>query len=207
MFKGIESINDLEDYMVLGYFESIKGVFYAKMGVAGWFELGNVAQHRELSSAASKMAKEFGDEDSALALSHLQPEMVENLKEDAITAAVLSAWAVFEQIIKDLPNPDYADTGTMFNADFYRNIFGFTNQEKKELEFFYHLRNAIVHYNGAYHAYRQVDLTYEGEHFKSAGHFGEKMIVSPKIAHKIVCDLEKYAIKAWSNSAAQSGRA
>ncbi len=207
MFEDVENINDLQDYMILGYFETIKGVFYTKMGSVGWFESGNIEQHKELSSAASHMAKEFGDEESARILSNTQPEMVDNLKEDAITAVVLSAWSVFEQVIKDLPNPDYANATTMFSANFNRGIFAFSAQEKKELEFFYHLRNAIVHYNGAYHAYRQVDLTYEGMPFKSAGHFGEKIVISPKIAHRIVCDLEKHTLKAWAKAAGASGRA
>lgn len=194
-----ESVNGLTCDKVLGYFETMKSCFYVKMGMILWFEGGNIEKHRDLSSVSAAMAGQFNDELAAKVLQSITPEVVANLKEDAITALVMSGWSVFEQVIKDLTVPDYAMQTTMLQADFHNGILGFTQNERDEIALFYHLRNAIAHYNGAYHAYRTVDITYEGQHFKSDGHFGQKIIVSPKLAMQMISDLEKYAMKAWTH--------
>jgi hypothetical protein len=195
----VEKVTNLTSDMVLGYFETMKSCFYVKLGVIAWFEGGDVAKHRELSSIAAEAASAFNDELAVKVLASIRPEVVENLKEDAITALLMSGWAVFEQVIKDLTVPDYATQPHLLQADFHNGILGFTQTERAEIALFYHIRNAIAHYNGAYHAYRTVDVAYGGRHFKSDGHFGEKIDVSIRLAVQIVDDLEKYALKAWSH--------
>lgn len=194
-----EKITNLTSDMVLGYFETLKSCFYVKMGVLYWFQSGDIGKHRDLSSVASILAQEFNDDLAAKVLNSITSEVVENFKEDAVTALMLSAWTVFEQVIKDLTVPDYATQPNLLQADYHNGILGFTQLERKEIDLFYHMRNAIAHYNGAYHAYRTVDTTYKGQHFKSDGHIGEKIVISPRLAMNIANDLEKYAMKAWSH--------
>lgn len=194
-----EMTTNLTSDMVLGYFETLKSCFYVKLGMMLWFEAGNVEKHRALSDVASIVAGEFSDELAAKVLRSITPEVVENLKEDAVTALILSGWTVFEQMIKDITSPNYATQSNLLQADFHNGLLGFTQHERDEIALFYHIRNAIAHYNGAYHAYRTVDTTYKGQHFKSVGHFGEKIIVSPRLAMNIINDLERYAMKAWSH--------
>lgn len=196
---GPEMTTNLTSTMVLGYFESLKSCFYVKLGIQLWFERGDVEKHRAISCVASTIASSFNDDFAAKVLASLTNEVVTNLREDAVTALVLSAWTVFEQVIKDLTVPNYATQPDLLQADFHNRILGFTQTERDEISLFYHVRNAIVHYNGAYHAYRKVDVTYARIQFKSEGHFGEKINVTPKIAMQIVDDLQKYAMKAWSH--------
>ena len=200
---AVETINDLNDTDILGYYESLRGNFCYKCGMVVGLSADNLLGsifHQTLSSFIEEFnSQSFNTPIVVEAFEQKNPETIENLKEDAVTALVVGSWSCFEQIIKDLPNPNYAEDPNSQNADFYRQIFGFSQQEKNEIEFFYHLRNAIVHYNGAYHAYKKVDLLYHGSPFKSDGQIGEKIIVSPKLAYEISIDLEKYAMKAWSN--------
>ncbi|WP_331285799.1 MULTISPECIES: hypothetical protein [Methylobacteriaceae] len=199
--SGVEKVTDLTSEKVLGYFETVKSVFYVKMAMINWFYSGDVVKHRALSAAAAEMAGNFGDDFMQRGLNNITEEVVENLKEDATTALIVSSWSVFEQIIKDLTVPDYSTHPSMLQADYHNGILGYSQGERAEIGLFYHLRNAIVHYNGAFHAYRTVDITYAGTHFKSEGHFGEKIVVSPKLAMSICDDLQKYAMKAWSHLA------
>jgi hypothetical protein len=197
--SNTENILSLTSEMVLGYFESLKSCFYVKLGMILWFDAGSVEKHRDLSTVASAVAAELEDELATKVLSSIQPEVVANLKEDAVTGLILSGWAVFEQVIKDLTVPDYANQSTMLQADFNNGILGFSQSERDEIALFYHLRNAIAHYNGAYHAYRTVDITYRGKHFTSNGHFGEKIELTPKLSIHIIEDLQRYAMKAWTH--------
>jgi hypothetical protein len=206
LMPQVEKVTQLESHHVLGYFENMRSAFFLKMGVLAQFHIGNIEQHRVLSKAAAEMATELGDEHCARFLSSINEEIVENLKEDTVGSLIVSAWTVFELIIKDVVTPDYANSPRLLQADYKRKIFGFTAREKKELDLFYHIRNAALHYNGAYHAYRKVDIHYEGQHFLSDGHIGEKIIVSPKVALKIVEDLQRYTMQAWSKCAQPAGR-
>ena len=86
----------------------------------------------------------------------------------------------------------------VLNAHFERNVFGFTKDEKADLEFFQYLRHAIMHYNGAYYAHRSIDHEYKGKRYESKGHCGEKMVSSVKTAWAILLDIERYSLKAWN---------
>jgi hypothetical protein len=206
MSEPPETINQLESHDVVGYFESLRSVFFVKMGTLMMFEGGDLQQHKAISSAAAAMAREMGSDHLARGLAAIGQEVVENIKEDAVTGLHLSAWSIFEQVIKDVVTPDYATQDKLLQADYNRAIFGFSQRERDEIGIFYHFRNAIMHYNGAYHAYRKVDIHYEGRHFLSDGHFGEKIVISPKLALKMADDLERYTMQAWSKVAQPSGR-
>ena len=68
------------------------------------------------------------------------------------------------------------------------------------MDFFYYVRNAYCHYNGAYYAYKELDLVYQGFHFISKGHEGQKIeIRDVKMAYQIHLDIEQLVIKAWGN--------
>jgi hypothetical protein len=202
----IETIRGFQSQDVVGYFETLRSAFYTKMATILLFEEGNLRHHKELSVAASTIAREMGDQFQSRALSKITPEVVENLKDDAVTGIVLDSWSVFELIIKDVVSPDYFLRTDLLQADFKRSVFGFTPTEQSEIGLFYHIRNAAMHYNGAYHTYRTVDIHYQGQHFLSAGHEGEKIVISPKLALQIATDLEKYSAQAWSKVAQTTGR-
>jgi hypothetical protein len=200
----VENIDALDEIKILGYFETIRSVFLAKLAMLVALKdpdpnVRNLFQALIVRSAEA-VTEELGDLPALQALRNQNPEIVLNLHEDTITAILLSSWAVFEQIIKDIPNPNYSRIPSSINADFRRRKFGFTNKEKDTIAVFYHIRNAIMRYNGAYHAYKMVDHTYHGTHFKSAGHIGEKIIVSVDVAYQTCKDLETYSMKAWTNA-------
>ena len=117
-----------------------------------------------------------------------------------VTSLLTSSWNVFEQITKDLTKANYATQTDELSVCYQNNKFQFNSHEKKDIELFYYIRNAIHHYNGAYNAAKDIDHRYAGMDFKSLGHYGEKMDVSIELAWKITRDLSRYTIKAWSNA-------
>ncbi len=123
-----------------------------------------------------------------------------NFQEDITTTLLISSWIVFELIIKDLTKKDYALTTDDISTDYKKNIFGLSEREKKNLDLFYYIRNAIVHYNGAYYAYREIDHTYEGFRYFSKGQEGTKIFIpNNQVAFKMHLDIEDYTYKAWDN--------
>jgi hypothetical protein len=198
-----ESIDDLDEAMVLGYFESIKGVYITK-----WVMLWNLttADHERFDQAklqpvvthAVQALYPFEQCYNALA-NPANEHLVANIVDDVITTGVISAWCVFEQLIKNLPIPNYAHHPEQLNASYQRNAFGLNKAEKDNLDLFYYVRNAIVHYNGAYFATTAINHTYNGQNFASVGHEGEKIDVSETTAWRMICDIEQYSIKAWAN--------
>ena len=81
-----------------------------------------------------------------------------------------------------------------------RAAFSSSQNTKNDLEFFYYIRNAALHYNGAYYAAKSISHRYKGKDFISADHVGEKIEASIKLAWDIATDLEKYSLKAWRNA-------
>ena len=142
---------------------------------------------------------QFAHEPAYTALLNGNQEMVDNYKEDIATSAILGAWSVFEQLTKDLPNPNYSHNPDDASVNYQRNDFGLAEAEKRVLDVIYYVRNAIVHYNGAYYAYRDIDRHYARQHFLSGGHHGEKIEISPALAWRMICDVEAFTIKAWTN--------
>jgi hypothetical protein len=198
--SSVERIDNLDETMVLGYFESIKSVFLLKSALLWGLESTELRDefYTLVLRSAAAVAEEFGDSLGFKALQMRNPEARENLKEDIMTGTLLSAWVVFEQITREVPNPSYASDEAVLTAGFERNVFGFTKDEKADLEFFQYLRHGVMHYNGAYYAYRSIDHTYNGKRYESKGHFGEKMVSSLETAWAILLDIEKYSLKAWN---------
>lgn len=200
-----ETINDLDEVKLLGYFETIKGTFQTK-----WVFLihfmdaeGKLAPARFKTTVLDDLLPTFDFELGIAALKKGNQEVIDNYRDDIVTSAIIGAWSVFEQLTKDLPNPQYAANPDDSSVNYSRNDFGLADAEKRALDVIYYVRNAIVHYNGAYYAYRDIDRHYGGTHFESAGHYGEKLSISPTLAWRMVRDLEAFAIKAWKNYKAQ----
>ncbi len=133
------------------------------------------------------------------------PELFLNLQEDIVNSAVLGAWFVFEMVVKVLRNADFATATTKTDINYTDNRFAFDAREKKDLDFFYYLRNAIAHANGAFTAVHAVNHWYDGEQFDSGGKEGQKMIVKTTTAFRIINDLQKLTMKAWTNWQAWHG--
>ena len=132
----IETIKNLDEPKILGYFETIRSVFLMKCAVYLLLEQVRDSEaakifHALLSRTAGQLTDHFGDTPTLKALQQANPEVIENLKEDITTTVVLSSWAVFEQIIKDMPNPNYADDPTAYNADFSGRNSGLRKMKKR----------------------------------------------------------------------------
>ena len=200
-----ETIDDLDEAKVLGYFETIRSVFVTKLILLGShtrkLERGSVIESHSLRSDILSEAQKLFPAETTLfqALKQENVEVWLNAFEDVPTAAILGSWNVFEEVIKHLASPNYARDAERATVDYHRNLFGLSEAEKDDLDFIYYLRNAIVHYNGAYYTEKKLDHTYKGVRFVSDGHAGEKIVASPKIAYEICLDLEKLAMKAWAN--------
>ncbi|MCH7590101.1 hypothetical protein IIB34_03590, partial [PVC group bacterium] len=112
----------------------------------------------------------------------------------------ITAWMVIEQIIKDFCVKNYACSSDDLSLDYNKNIFGFSKRGKKDLDFFYYIRNSLVHYNGAYFAYKSINHVYNGRRFISNGNEGNKIELTYPIVFTICKDIEKYSMKVWNNA-------
>lgn len=200
----IEEINNLDEAKLLGYFESIKGVFLLKFIFLVSF-LKEEDGRRFIDSAklpddaVTSIKSIFDDPVFYKALSKGNEELYINYFEDMFTVLFTSSWNIFEQITKDLAKPNYAAQADELSVCYQNNKFQFEAREKKDIELFYYIRNAIHHYNGAYYAAKEIDHRYASSDFKSSGHHGEKIVVKIPVAWQIACDLELYTMKAWNN--------
>ena len=181
---NIEKITSLDDLKALGYFETIRSVFFTKLLL-----MTNHTDGQKLIINVERKALKKGNN-----------ELMLNFQEDIITTLFISSWIIFELIIKDLTKNDYALTTDDISADYKKNVYGLSVIEKKNLDLFYYIRNAIVHYNGAYYSCREIDYTYEGFKYFSKGHEGTKIFIpNTEVAFKMHLDIEDYAYKAWDN--------
>lgn len=201
---AIEEINNLDAAKLLGYFESIKGVFLLKFIFLASF-LKEEDGRRFIDSAKlpddaiTSIKSIFDDPLFYKSLDKGNEELYLNYLEDMITALVTSSWNVFEQITKDLAKPNYAAQTDELSVCYQNRKYQFNAREKKDIELFYYIRNSIHHYNGAYYAAKEIDHQYAGSDFKSSGHHGEKIEVKIPVAWQIACDLERHTMKAWNN--------
>ena len=200
-----ESINNLDEAGLLGYFESIKSNFLTKLILlASIIEEKGGVQKLSLPFDASKVITDIkGYIDNPVFFSAIEKgneDIFLNLQEDLVSGAVIQSWSVFEQILKMLESGNYASSPESSSVNYQRGVYQFTSREKKDLQLFYYIRNAVVHYNGAYYSYRSIDHRYNGTDFKSQGSEGEKIVMSPVTGYKLIEDLERYATKAWQNA-------
>ncbi len=99
-----------------------------------------------------------------------------------------------------MTSKDYSEKENDISLDYKSNRFGFSKNEKDDLNLFYYIRNSFVHYNGAYHKYKKIHHTYEGQTFSSDGHEGEQIEINNlQIAYKMHLDMQRLAKKAWTN--------
>lgn len=201
LFGPGETVNDLTEVKLLGYFETVKGNFILKLVFLLHFTdaNGKLLANKLEQDKIDAVKADFPFDLVYTAIQNGNKELVANYLEDIVTSALISAWSVFEQLIKDLPTPGYAlGTGDL-SADYSRGMFALSQDEKRNLELFYYIRNAIVHYNGGYYAYKNIDRHYRGVHYHSVGHYGSKIVVNAKLAWAIILDTEQYALKCWTN--------
>lgn len=154
----------------------------------------------ELAEVIPELEAQFDEPLFFKALKLGNEELILNYLEDIITSAVSGSWNVFEQIIKTLTYGEYTEETQQMSVNYESGKFQFTKREKKDIELFYYLRNAMAHYNGAYYSYRDIDHRYKGWDFKSESNIGNKIIISPKAVYEIICDLESYSMRAWNNA-------
>jgi hypothetical protein len=196
----IEKVTCLDELKALEYFETIRSVFFTKMLI-----LANHTDGQKLLIDVNDDVKDvFIDYDDFTqflkALKRGNNELLLNFQDDIVTSLLIGSWIIFELIIKDLTKKDYTLIKDDISVDYRKNVFGLSNREKKDLDLFYYIRNAIVHYNGAYFSYREIDHVYCGNRYKSIGQEGSKIFIpSTSIAFKMHLDIEKYTYKAWDN--------
>jgi hypothetical protein len=211
MEEAIETIRDLDEAKILGYFETLRSAFIVKCAWLGGTSGQDASGQNVLRAAAfpddllCKLEPVFADPPTYASIRGETPELFMNLREDIINSAVLGAWFVFEAVVKVLRNTDFVSATTKTDINYTDNRFAFVAREKKDLEFFYYLRNAIAHANGAFTAVKAVNHWYDGQHFVSGGKEGQKVILNTTTAFKIINDLQKLTMKAWTNWQAWHG--
>jgi len=97
--RAAERIDNLDEAMVIGYFESIKSVFLLKSALLWGLESDELQDefYGLVLRSADEVAKDFGEPLWLKALQKRNWQVRENLKEDIMTGTLLSAWAVFER--------------------------------------------------------------------------------------------------------------
>lgn len=199
-----ETINNLDEASLLGYFESITGVFLTKLilvaSITKQINGKNTLSFPFNADILINEIKPTFDEDIFFsALEQGNAEIISNLTEDVITSALICSWGVFELTLKTLESGNYFNLPDNKPVNYAKGIYKFSKTEKKNIELFYYFRNAIVHYNGAYYSYRSIGHQYCGQKFQSNGNEGEKIKISPKIVYSIIKDLGRYSAKAWDS--------
>ncbi|MBI5216265.1 MAG: hypothetical protein HY960_10980 [Ignavibacteriae bacterium] len=200
-----ETVDNLDEAKILGYFEVIRGTFLTKilqfLMIHGEKDSHPIIARSKIpNDVIAQVKHEFGNEKLFFQALELEnEELYHNLMEDILTSILVGSWITFEQIAKDIPNPNYSHNADDQSLDYKRGDFGFSKTEKDNLDLFYYIRNSIQHHNGAYFASREVNAKYNEQVFQSIGHIGEKMIISLQTAYKICLDLERLSCKAWSN--------
>lgn len=202
----IETIDDLDEVKILGYFETIQGTFLLKLcllgtvlkTVRGVMRLDPSIIDRGVLAALKKHYP--GESTFFRALDRGNPELRMNLHEDIVSSLHIQSWIVFEQIIRHLSFPNYAHDPKERSLSYKRSIFEFSSREKKDLDLFYYLRNSLLHYNGAYYASKDIRHRYNGLDFNSKGNEGIKMPANIDTVWLMSKDLERLACQAWTKT-------
>lgn len=196
----IEKVTSIDELKALGYFETIRSVLFTKLILLTNHTDGEkliIDVKNDVSNELEKLS-DFPQFMKALKRGNI--ELLLNFQEDIITSLLITSWVVFELIIKNLSKNDYALTKDDISVNYHRKIFGLSNSQKKDLDLFYYIRNAIVHYNGAYYSYKEIDHVYNGHRYFTKGQEGMKICLPDwDVAFKMHLDIEKYAYKSWDN--------
>ena len=200
--KKTEVITSLDEAKIIGYFETVKSNFYLQtmFEALAFNEKGQfiIKCPEDIYKIMKINFSEF--ERFVKYLYHGNGAIRDNFHDLILTDLIINSWIIFEMIIKDLANKDYSLINSDQSVNYNSNSLGFSDNEKKDIDLFYYIRNAFSHYNGAYYAYKNIDHVYNGVHFISKGNEGKKIhIPDLKFAYKIHIDIEKLIIKGWGN--------
>lgn len=203
-----ETVTSLDETKVLGYFETLKSLFLLKILLLlnhlspGSKTLDPASFH---SDSIRELENSYKDH-TFNALRARSDTLVPNLLDDIGSSALIGAWIVFELVIKDRTKKDYSLHADDLSADYRKKIFGLTDREKKDLDLFYYIRNAIVHYNGAYYKDKEISHTFAGRKFSSVGNEGKKIESGLEVVWQVVLRIEELALKAWTASQVPRGK-
>lgn len=205
----MELVTNIDENKIDRYFESIRSVFYTKLvSEILLFDdkgRGKLCMPNDVFNCFEKTFKDF--KAYTLHLYNGDGAIRDNFHDNMLSSIIIDSWVVFELIIKDLTQKDYSKNENDISMDYKAKKFGFSKNEKANLDLFYYIRNSYVHYNGAFHASKKIDHTYEGIHFVSEDHEGEQIeIKNVTIAYKMHLDMNEYAKKAWRNSKSLNSR-
>ncbi|MBO4859188.1 MAG: hypothetical protein J5527_11830 [Treponema sp.] len=198
----MEKVTDLTEKKIDGYFDTIKTVFFTQLETESLlFNSSGQAILKLDSNTYNTYKNTFTDFEKFDKYFHQGDGTVRNNFHDSIISnIIINSWVIFELIIKDLTSKDYSEKQNDISMDYKSNKFGFSKDEKSDLDLFYYIRNSFVHYNGAYHKYKKIKHTYEGQLFSSENHEGEQIEINNLIiAYKMHLDMQKMAKKAWTN--------
>ena len=205
----LETIANLDEVNILGYFESLNSIFITKFALIsahGKNDFGNkYIDPINIDEALKEVEKLFPHKTVYKSIRNKNEEIFLNLMDEFNTSILTGCWIVFELIVKSLIDEDYYLSTEDTTANFENSKFAFSKAEKKDLRLFYYLRNALVHYNGCYFKYRSIDHTFLGERFNSVGNEGNKIIIKIKTLWGILKRMEELSIKAWDSYRKLSG--
>lgn len=190
---------------VKGYYRHVRGVFLTKflLALKMSVETDNppAFESRKFSEEIfTEFQKQFPNEGEFLeGFRQNNPKIFLMFQIEHSDSAFLMSWIVFEYCTKYVRKPDYflSDEGTDMN--YKSGQFGFNEEEKKDLDLFYYIRNSIFHYNGKYFAYQSIDHSFEGKRFISIGNEGNQILSSVKMTYQMINKMEEYACKAIRN--------
>lgn len=198
----MEKVTDLCETKIDGYFDTIKTVFFTELEAETLLFNNKGQATLNIDTKTFKIYKNsFSDFEKFDLYFHQGDGTIRNNFHDAIISSlIINSWVIFELIIKDLTSKDYSEKENDISMDYKSNKFGFSKDEKSDLDLFYYIRNSFVHYNGAYHKYKKINHTYEGQLFSSETHEGEQIeITNIKLAYEMHLDMQRLAKKAWNN--------
>ena len=140
-----ESVLDLNEENILGYFEGCRCTFRFKLILL--FQLldgdGDFQQDRLSEEATATIEQSFPDDLFFKALKQGNSEIIDYYKEDIIRGAIVDTWSAFELITKSLLGGNYSLRDGDSTLSYEANSFGFNKREKKDLGLLSMLLQAI----------------------------------------------------------------
>jgi hypothetical protein len=198
----METVTKITEEKILGYFETIKANFFVSQ-LAEQMLFNEKGQFlMEIPDTLDLVFKSFYKEYIQFKkyLFHGDGAIRQCFRDQIMTDVIVGSWVCFELVIKDLANNDYSLIDDEFSINYNAKSLGLSKVEKRNIDLFYYIRNAFVHYNGAYYKSKEISHTYNSVKFNSKGNEGTKIkIPNMKFAYQIHLDIEEYTMKCWSN--------
>ena len=196
-----ETVLNLNESDILGYFETIECNFHTKLLLL----FNSLDKNKRIIKSFIKdeskqiIIETFDGRMTMAAIDRGNSEPVQNFIEDALNTIILQSWCILELVCKDLIKPSYALLTEDQSCNYKAGFFGFSKDEKDDLDLFYYMRNALVHYNGAFYSSKTIDHSFNGVLFKSDGNGGFKGDLNLVTAFKISRRIQELTLKAWTN--------